>query len=273
MGRVSERWSSSAAGAVIIALFALSALLAPWLCPFDPGDSDIPYQPPSRTHLLGTNDVGQDVLSELILSSRVSLPVGILAGFLSLLLGVSVGVLSGYRGGVLGEILMGVTDVFILVPGLPLMIVLASYLNPSFWNVILVVGALWWTPSARVVHARTLQIRGLPYIESTRALGYSSPYIIVHHVLVNLRDVVRARFALAVASAMLTEASLSFIGLGDPVHVSWGQMIHFAFERGGFANKMWWWVLPPGVAIATCVLGFVLIGMGPDRGSRPRRLP
>lgn len=156
---------------------------------------------------------------------------------------------------------MGVTDVFLLIPGLPLMIILTAYLNASMWNIILVVGLLWWCSTARLVHSRVLQVREMQFIESTRALGYSDLYIISRHVLVNTKDIIYAKFSLAVASAMLSEASLSFLGLGDPLNISWGEMIHFAFSRGGFANDMWWWYLPPGLMICITVLAFIMLTM------------
>jgi peptide/nickel transport system permease protein len=253
-------------GIAIICGFALAALLAPWISPYAPTQTGIPFQAPSLLHPLGTNDVGGDVLSEVIHSARVSLPIGLFAGFFSLAVGVLVGVVSGLYRGIVGGLLMALTDVFILIPGLPLLIVLAAYVGPGFWNMIGVIGALWWTSTARVVHARALQAGQMQYVLSARALGYSNLHLIRRHVLPNMTDLIRARFAVSVATAMLTETSLSFIGLGDPQHVSWGQMIHFAFERGGFAKNMWWWYLPPGLAICICVLGFVMLGM--DRRRR-----
>jgi peptide/nickel transport system permease protein len=208
----------------------------------------------------------------LLYASRTSLAIGYLAAVLSVIVGVTIGVVAGYYRGRAEELLMGVTDVFLLVPGLPLMIILSAYLSPGIWNIIIVIGLLWWCSTARVVHSRVLQIREMQFVESTRALGYSGVYIIYKHVLINARDIIFAKFALAVASAMLSEASLSFIGLGDPLSVSWGEMIHFAFSRGGFANDMWWWYLPPGLMICLCVLGFILMSMEDRKESRMTEL-
>jgi peptide/nickel transport system permease protein len=180
--------------------------------------------------------------------------------------------MAGYHRGWLGELLMGTTDVFLLIPALPLMIILAAYLSPSMWNIILVIGLLWWCSTARVVHSRVLQVREMQFVESTRALGYSDSYILHRHVLANTKEVIHAKFALAVASAMLVEASLSFLWLGDPLNISWGEMIHFAFTRGGFANDMWWWYLPPGLMICFCVLGFVMVSMEPERSQKALEL-
>jgi peptide/nickel transport system permease protein len=255
-------------GVAILLFLSMMAIFAPYLVPHDPKQTGIPYQAPSAGHLLGTNDLGQDVFSELIYAARVSLVVGFLSGIISIVIGVLVGVFSGYFRGWVEEALMGTTDVFLLIPGLPLMIILAAYLNPSMWNIIIVVGLLWWCSTARVVHSRVLQVREMQFIESTRALGYSDLYIIFKHVLVNTKDIIYAKFSLAVASAMLSEASLSFLGLGDPLNISWGEMIHFAFSRGGFANDMWWWYLPPGLMICVSVLGFIMLTMEGKKDSK-----
>jgi len=252
------------AGWLILIFFLLLALLAPFIAPQDPCKTGAPYLPPSSDHLLGTNDIGQDILSELIYASRVSLAIGLLAGFMSIVIGVAVGLLAGYFRGWVEELLLAIGDLVLLIPGLPLMIILAAYLSPSMWNIVLVVGLLWWCSTARVVHSRVLQLRNMPFVEAARAIGCPDRYIILRHILVNAKEIVYAKFALAVASAMLTESSLSFIGLGDPLNISWGEMIHFAFSRGGFANDMWWWYLPPGLLICASVLGFVLISMEPE---------
>jgi peptide/nickel transport system permease protein len=256
------------AGVALLLALSLMAVFAPFLAPHDPKQTGIPYQSPSAEHLLGTNDLGQDVFSELLYGSRISLTIGFLAGIISIVIGVAVGVFAGYFRGWAEELLMGTTDVFLLIPGLPLMIILAAYLNPSMWNIIMVVGLLWWCSTARLVHSRVLQVREMQFIESTRALGYSDLYIIIKHVLVNTKDIIYAKFSLAVASAMLSEASLSFLGLGDPLNISWGEMIHFAFSRGGFANDMWWWYLPPGLMICVTVLAFIMLTMEGKKDSK-----
>jgi peptide/nickel transport system permease protein len=281
---MSEKWSSGLdiskfwkgvraspikfTGIAILAVLVFIAITAPLIAPHDPEKTGIPYQSPSADHLLGTNDLGQDIFSELLYATRTSLAVGFLAAIISIAIGVSVGLMAGYHRGWLGELLMGLTDVFLLIPALPLMIILAAYLSPSMWNIILVIGLLWWCSTARVVHSRVLQVREMQFVESTRALGYSDSYILRRHVLANTKEVIHAKFALAVASAMLLEASLSFLGLGDPLNISWGEMIHFAFTRGGFANDMWWWYLPPGIMICMTVLAFVLITMESRKESR-----
>lgn len=268
LARVIARNPQRAVGLAVLLALSLMAVFASQISPHDPRQTGIPYQAPSFEHLLGTNDLGQDLFSELIYATRVSLVVGFLAGIISLVAGVAIGVFAGYYRGWAEELLMGTTDVFLLIPGLPLMIMLAAYLDPSMWNIIIVVGMLWWCSTARVVHSRVLQVREMQFIESTRALGFSDLYIIVKHVLVNTKDIICAKFSLAVASAMLSEASLSFLGLGDPMNISWGEMTYFAFSRGGFANDMWWWYLPPGLMICISIMGFLMVTIEDRKDSK-----
>jgi len=255
-------------GFVILSFFIFIATFAPFITPHDPWKHGKPFFPPSWEHLLGTNDVGQDIFSELIHSTKISLFVGFFAAFVSMVVGTLIGLISGYSRGKLDEIMMGFTDVFLLIPGLPLMIVLAAYLSPSIWNIIFVIGILWWTTTARVVRSRVLQVREMAFVETCRALGASDMYILFRHVLPNTLHVIFAKFVLTVAGAMLAEASLSFLGLGDPMQKSWGTMLHYAFSRGGFINNMWWWYLPPGICIALSVLGFVLLGYALEKQQR-----
>jgi peptide/nickel transport system permease protein len=246
-------------GLVILVALVFIAVLAPIISPYDPLNTGTPFQYPSLTHILGTDDLGHDIFSQVIYGTRVSLFIGFIAASVTILIGVSIGLLSGYYRGWLEELLMGLTDVYLLIPGLPLMIFLSAYLSQSIWNIIIVIGLLWWCSTARIVHARVLQIREMDYIKSTKMLGYPNHYIMIKHVLVNTKEVIFAKYSLAVASAMLSEASLSFIGLGDPSNLSWGEIISFAFSRGGFAKNLWWWYIIPGLMICISVLAFLLI--------------
>lgn len=249
-------------GLLLLALFLLLAVFAPLIAPYDPWEPGRPFLPPSGTHPFGTNDIGQDIFSELIYSTRISLFVGFFAAFVSVAIGTLVGLFSGYLRGAADEVLMGTTDIVLIIPALPLMIILAAHTSPSIWNIIIVIGALWWTSTARVVRSRVLQLREMPFVEAARSLGAGDGYIVFKHILPNTLQVILAKFILAVAGAMLTEASLSFLGLGDPLQKSWGMMLNYAFSRGGFINGYWWWYLPPGICISLAVLSFVLIGFG-----------
>jgi ABC-type dipeptide/oligopeptide/nickel transport system permease subunit len=258
-------------GLVILLLFLVTAIFAPFLSPHDPWALGTPYLPPGGEHLLGTNDIGQDLLSELIYSTRISLFIGFFAAFLATVIGTLVGLAAGYLRGTLDELLMRFADLFFLIPTLPLVIVLVAYLKPSIWNIIITISLLGWAGTARVVRSRVLQIREMPFVRSARALGAGSFYIMLRHILPNTSEVVFAKASLAVAGAMLTEAGLSFLGLGDPTQKSWGMMLHYAFTHGGIVNGYWWWYLPPVFCISFAVLGFVLLGYaGQEEGPESR---
>jgi len=251
---------SSKIGLALFVLFLVVAVFAGAVAPYDPWLRFSPFMPPGFAHPLGTNDLGNDILSELIFGTRVSLIVGFGAAFMATIIGTVVGLLSGYFRGLADELLMGLTDVFLMIPQIPLIIVLAAFLRPSFWMTALLMGCLWWTSTARVVRSRTLQVREMSYVESATSLGFSHPHIIFTDVLPNILHVIMPKFLLAIASALIAEASISFLGLGDPTMKSWGMMINFAFTRGGFINGYWWWYLPPGLCITLFVLSVVLMG-------------
>jgi peptide/nickel transport system permease protein len=247
-------------GLALFLLFLIVAVFAGAVAPYDPWLRFSPFMSPGFVHPLGTNDLGNDILSELIFGSRVSLIVGFGAAFMATIIGTVVGLLSGYFRGLADELLMGLTDVFLMIPQIPLIIVLAAFLRPSFWMTALLMGCLWWTSTARVVRSRTLQVREMSYVESAASLGFSHAHIIFTDVLPDVLHVIMPKFLLAIASALIAEASISFLGLGDPTMKSWGMMINFAFTRGGFINGYWWWYLPPGLCITLFVLSVVLMG-------------
>ena len=255
-------------GLTLLSLFFLLAVFAPFIAPFDPWEPGRPFLLPSAEHPLGTNDIGQDILSELVYGTRISLFVGFFAAFVSVAIGTLVGLFSGYLRGAADEVLMGLTDIILIIPALPLMIILAAHTSPNIWNIIIVIGALWWTSTARVVRSRVLQLREMPFVEAARGLGAGDAYIVFRHILPNTLQVISAKFILAVAGAMLTEASLCFLGLGDPLQKSWGMMLNYAFSRGGFINGYWWWYMPPGICISLAVLSFVLMGFGLEEQDR-----
>jgi len=249
-------------GIGILSIFIFCGIFAPFLTPYDPYELYIPYLSPCPAHLLGTNDIGQDIFTELLFSARISLCIGFFAAFISVFIGSFVGLISGYFRGLTDEVLMGMTDIMLIIPALPLMIILTASTRPGLWNIIIVIGLLWWTSTARVVRSRVMQLREMPFIEAAKLLGPSDFYIVFRHILPNTYQVIYPKFVLSVAGAMLTESALSFLGLGDPIHKSWGMMLNYAFSRGGFINNYWWWYLPPGLCISLVVLGFLLIGFG-----------
>lgn len=248
-------------GLLLLTGFLAAALLAPVLSPADARARFDPYQPPSWSRPLGTNDMGNDLLSELLHGSRISISVGFGAALLATLLGTMVGLVAGYYRGWGDEVLMGLTDVVLMIPQIPLIITLAAFLRPGFWMIALLMGLLWWPSMARVVRSRAIQVREMSFVEAARCLGFSHRHIILTDVLPNTVHVILPKFMLTVASAMIAEASISFLGLVDPTARSWGTTISFAFARGGFINGYWWWYLPPGICITLFVLSLVLMSM------------
>ncbi|SCM83255.1 ABC-type dipeptide/oligopeptide/nickel transport system, permease component [uncultured Sporomusa sp.] len=255
-------------GLLLLSALTLTALFAPLLAPYSPAERFTPFMAPSVAHLLGCDDIGHDILTQLIYASRVSLSVGVAAAITSAGIGAAAGILAGYCRGWLAHGLNGLIDIVLLIPVLPLMIALAAYLGPSLGNIIIIIGLLGWCSTARVVQARVLQLRDLPFIEALRVLGIPGHQIVLKHIAPNVMEVIAAKFILAVAQAMLSEAALSFIGLGDPLSLSWGGILYYAFHRGGFVNNLWNWYLTPGLCIALATLGFTLLGFYLEKSSR-----
>jgi ABC-type dipeptide/oligopeptide/nickel transport system permease subunit len=248
------------------------ALLAPWISPYDPTERvGRPFERPSGKHLLGTNDIGQDLLSEIIYGSRISLLLGFLAALVALSIGTVVGVVSGYYGGLIDSILMRIVDIVLVIPFLPLMILLAAYLGPSFWNLIFVLSVLIWARPARVIRAQVLSLKERGYVVAARATGGTVWHILFHHILPGVLPLSLAQLILATRSTILIEASLSFLGLGDPMSKSWGTVLYYAQARGAFLTGAWlWWILPPGLLITTAVLGFAFTGYALEETINPR---
>jgi len=226
--------------------------------------------PPSWSHPFGTDDAGQDVLSEVIWGARGSLLIGSFATFIAILIGASVGLLSGFYGGVKGEFLMRVTDIFLVLPALPLMIILAAVLTPSLWNVALVIGITGWTGTARIVRSAVISLRERTYVYRARAVGCTDRRIVLQHILPDVVPLIFANAVIVAAFAVASEAFLSFLGLGDLSTISWGSMLYFAFNMGAFTAGAYWYFLPPGLLIVTTILAFTGVGYGLDEVLNPR---
>ncbi len=259
-------------GGVIVASMILVAILAPWLSPYDPAERvGRPFSSPSAEHLLGTNDVGQDLLSELIYGTRVSLTVGIIAAAVALLIGTSIGILAGYYPKRLGAFLMRGVDVVLILPFLPLLIVLAAYLGRSLTNTILVIGVLIWAAPARIIRSQVISLRSREYVMASQSMGAPDKWVIFRHILPRTALLATGSFVRAVSGAILLEAALSFLGLGDPIQKSWGSILFWAQSRGAFLTPAWkWWVLPPGLAIMLASLGFALIAFAVEERINPK---
>jgi peptide/nickel transport system permease protein len=266
-GRVAAWWRvmrqrpAAFFGVVVIAVFVITAVFAPWVAPYPPNDrSGTPFESPSRAHLLGTNDIGEDVLSDLIYASRVSILVGVVAAAFITIAGLLIGILAGYFRGGLDEVLMRVTDVIIALPRLPLMLVMAAYLGAGTGTIIFVIAVVGWPSLARQVRSQVLSVRESTFVEAARATGAGSGRIMARSILPAIAGIVIANGVMEIMFAILTEAGLSFLGLGDPTHQSWGVMLYFAQAQGAFLRGAWWWIFPPGVCIALFCLACNFIG-------------
>ncbi|MFI5805536.1 ABC transporter permease [Streptomyces sp. NPDC051561] len=262
------------AGLAGLMLIAALALAAPLIVGSDvqsvTNASGKALESPSAAFPLGTDQLGRDLLGLLLWGSRVSLAVGLLAAALSVAIGTLVGILAGHFGGWFATVTMRVTDWFLVMPALVLAIVLATVMSPSIWTVVLAIGITSWPTTARLVRAQTLAVESRPYIERAQALGGGHGHIMARHVLPNVMPLVLAQTTLLISSAILTEATLAFLGLGDPNVVSWGGMLQEAREAGAVSSGHWWYLAPPGLAIAVVALAFTLCGRAIESVLNPK---
>jgi len=260
-------------GLSVLALFILMAIFGSAIAPYDPEASSLDVlQPPSRDHLLGTTESGADVLSQLLAGARISIVVGFAAAIISAVIGAAVGLFSGYFGGWTDRILDALDNWFLVIPTLPLMVVLSRILNPSLGVLILVIGITSWAGTGRIVRSQVLTLRERSFVERARALGASHWYIIRTHIFPNALPLIFANTVLIVAVAILSEAALSFLGLGDPTQISWGTMLENAFAAGAPSAEAWWYVIPPGLCITLVVLSVAMLGYLFEEYVNPRLL-
>ncbi|MCS7463011.1 ABC transporter permease [Paenibacillus doosanensis] len=270
MRRIAEAISSAFPGAkgkiglAIFIVFTVIALFGSALAPYPVNyigfDS---WLAPSLDHWLGTDSYGQDVLSQMIYGTRTSFWVGIIAGLITTVIGVAVGVISGFKGGWVEESLMRIVDLFLIIPTLALMIILASFLpSMGVGSTILIIGCLSWLYMARSIRSQTMSERQSGYVEAARMVGMKDTEIMFREILPNIVPVILANQVLVTTQAVLAEAGLSFLGLGDPTNVSWGTILALANANNAVMFHAWWWILPPGLAIAFLCFGFILIGNG-----------
>lgn len=259
---VNRDWNLSVLIAVIILLIFCSVSIFPqWIAPCDPLKRFGPYLSPNPGHILGTDDMGQDIFSLLVYGTRISLIIGVCAGGLSMLIGIWIGIISGYVKGKIDDVLMGLTDIMLIIPKIPVIILIAAFFRPNIWILIGILGLFSWESTARLVRAKTLQVSSAGFVLSARCLGFSTLEVLLHEVLPVIYPVILPKGILIVAGAMISEASLSFLGLSDPTMESWGKMIADAFSYGGFIREMWWWYLPPVFCICAVIISIVRIGM------------
>src|SRR5688572_18719733 len=250
------------AGLVLTVLLVLAALAAPLLSPYDPNDQDTArrLEKPSNQHPLGLDDLGRDVLSRVVWGARVSLRVGFSVVIIASLVGVTLGAIAGYFGGILDLLVMRLCDILLAFPGILLAIALVAVLGPSLNNVVLALATIGWVGYARLVRGQVLKVREMEYVTAARALGARSPRVIIRHVLPNVINPVIVMATLGLAGAILSEAALSFLGLGvQPPTPSWGAMLTAGRRYLGLANHL---AVFPGAAIMLAVMGLNFLGDG-----------
>jgi peptide/nickel transport system permease protein len=256
----------------MLAIIILVAIFAPLIAPHSPTATTFtPYLGPSGTNWLGTTGNGQDVSSQLIYGARISLIVGLCAGALATLVAVTFGLISGYRPGLVDEVLSFATNLALAVPGLPLMIVLAAYIQGhSVWTIVLVVAFTSWATGARVIRSQVKTLRAREFVTSAVFSGERLFRVAFREILPNMTSLVAASFFAAATAAVLAEASLEFLGLGNPATVSWGTILYAAQQQNALLTGQWLMVLAPGLAIVLLMVSFTLINFGVDALSNPR---
>lgn len=259
-------------GFCILSFFIVLAIFAPYVAPYDPESySGTPFSAPNWNHPLGTNDVGQDILSELIFGTRISLLVGVISATIGIVLGSLLGILSGSSPGFIDTALMRIVDILLAIPFIPLMIVIGVYFGPGLFTEIIVISGLIWAISAREIRSKILSILEQDHILAAKSMGATKLHIILNYLLPNVFPIVISQFVRAISVAILLETSLSFLGLGDSTAKSWGTMLFFANARSAFLTDAWiWWVLPPGLLITITVLSFAFMGYVLEEQNRPQ---
>jgi len=280
MGQRNQIWSTlkrkplAIVGIIMLSMVIFMAVFAPLLAPYDPEvrvdvqPEDI-LAPPDSEHLLGRDDAGKDVLSQLIYGARISLIVGFVSSFFSMFIGTTVGLVAGYYGGRVSNALMRFTDFLMVIPDLPLMLVIISVWGRGLWKIILVISILYWTYTARLVRSQVITVKERQFVLRARALGASNFRIIMRHIFPQVVPLIIAQAVLDISSSIIAESTLSFLGLGDPTLISWGMMLNFAFERA-ISRMAWWFLLPPGFAIVWVSLSIILIGNALEEIVNPR---
>jgi peptide/nickel transport system permease protein len=259
------------AGVGIVGFFLLLGIFGPLFLssPNHLGPSDLAA--PSLSHWLGTTQIGQDVFAQLVVGARATLEIGLGAGLLATIVSIVVGIGGGYAGGLVDESLSLLSNVVLVIPVLPLVIVILAYVKASgLLPLIAIIGLTGWAAAARVLRAQTLSVRNREYVLAARASGERSWRIVLVEILPNELPIIVSNFIFGVIFAILTQAVLAFIGLGDPTLLTWGNMLSLAYSGEALSVGAWWWFIPPGLCIALLGMGFALINFSLDELLNPR---
>jgi peptide/nickel transport system permease protein len=258
-------------GLAILIFFTLVAIFAPWLEPYSTTKQVGPvYAPPSRQHLLGLDDGGIDMLSQVIAGARVSMLVGFSAAAVAMLIGGGIGLLSGYFGGKTDITLMRITDYFLVIPDVPLMIVAAAVFGRSLLNIIIIIGVIYWTSTARLIRAQVKSVRERVYVKRARALGGGHSRLLWKHITPQVAPLLVANTVLTIAIAVFAETYIAFLGLGDPSTISWGRLIQNSLTGGAVFHKAWWAIIPPGLCVTIVILAATMMGQAMEDALNPR---
>jgi len=258
-------------GLIGVIVVFLVAIFAPYIVAPVSGYGEVEniLNSPSSEHIFGTDALGLDLFSQVIWGTRVSLQVGFLVILIASFIGIPIGLFSGYYGGWVSTLGMGLTNIFLTLPLLPLMIIVAAVLGSNINNVALIIGLFSWPQIARITRSAAAEVTGMQYIEAAKSLGIRENRIIFHHVLVNASAPILVNLTIVIATAIISESALSFLGLGDPLTWSWGKILHNAHTSGAFISS-WWFSLFPSLAIMFFVVSFNFLGMGIREALNPR---
>ncbi|MFA5221689.1 MAG: ABC transporter permease [Methanoregula sp.] len=267
MSRKAILWASVA----VLCIYFAIALCAPLLTPFGPTEiTGKTLQPPGNGHILGTNDLGQDIFSQLVYGARITLLFGFCSALLSVIISTSVGIVIGYYGDLLDEIVSRAIDIFMPIPMFPLLIVLTAFFSPGVLQISLLMGILGSIYGIRIIRAQVLSLSQTNFVEGARAIGASDFRIMSRHILPNVMPVVMVKFVSQSQHLLVMGVGLSFIGLWDTTSVDWGTMIQNSYTSGGMALGLWWWLLPPGIAVVGISLALAMIGYSFEEKFNPR---
>jgi peptide/nickel transport system permease protein len=274
LSKLTHNWMGTI-GLVMFVIVLVVAVFASKISPYDPyaviNATTIDVMgSPSAAHPLGQDESGKDVLSEVFYGARVSLLIGITASLIVVVLGGFLGTVAGYFSGSVDTVIMRIVDAILVVPQLPLMLVIIAVAGRGLVNIVLVIGFLSWTYMARIVRSQVLSIRERPFILRARAIGVGHTRIMFRHILPQVLPIILAQATLDVSWAILTEATLSFLGLGDPTLISWGGMLNRAFLQGALMQGAWWFLFPPGLALAWVTISLTFLGNGLQEIVNPR---